>query len=364
MVRIYSIFFILLGYALPSCNARNSSQDVDAQEKISLAAKGDTVLQPGKNIMVVYQDKKDMYWFGSWEDGVYRYDGHHVIHFTTADGLPHHRIEEIKEDKKGNIYFTTGEGISRFDGRYFITLKEISGTESDWKLQPDDLWFKCPTYSGAVYRYDGKILYRLHLPETKTGIDYRLSHPNAPNPYQVYCIYTDSKGSHWFGTAILGVCRYNGKSFDWISEKDVTELHEGPSNGIRSVIEDRHGDFWFNSAYRYAVYDQTTIQSGQYNMSFYSRIKSIGSLDGIQDGELTEYLSIAKDNNKDLWIATYDAGVYRYDGVKVTHFAVQDQANDIKLFSIYHDKQGNLWLGTPENGALKFNGKIFEQFKP
>jgi hypothetical protein len=31
---------------------------------------------------------------------------------------------------------------------------------------------------------------------------------------------------------------------------------------------------------------------------------------------------------------------------------------------MYKDNQGNLWLGTPENGAFKFNGKSFEKFKP
>jgi len=29
---------------------------------------------------------------------------------------------------------------------------------------------------------------------------------------------------------------------------------------------------------------------------------------------------------------------------------------------MYKDNQGDLWLGTPDNGTFKFNGKTFEKF--
>lgn len=205
-------------------------------------------------------------------------------------------------------------------------------------------------FEGKVYRYDGKVLHRLQFPVTKLGPTY--SHPHA-----IYTIYKDSKGNIWFGTAALGACRYNGKSFDWISEEDVTELHNGPSNGVRSIIEDKDGYFWFNSAYRYHVYG-----SDSQKHTFYSREKSIGNLDGNPDSDLWEYLSIARDNNNELWIATYANGVWRYDGKKTAYYPVQSGGEDITLFSIYKDNKGDLWLGSHENGAYKFNGKTFERF--
>ncbi|HEX5625084.1 MAG TPA: hypothetical protein VFX48_03625, partial [Saprospiraceae bacterium] len=68
-------------------------------------AKGDTVKELGNNIMLVYQDTKDNHWFGSWEDGLYHYDGKTLLHFTVKDGLPHPRIEDIREDELGRLYF-------------------------------------------------------------------------------------------------------------------------------------------------------------------------------------------------------------------------------------------------------------------
>ncbi|MBK8954295.1 MAG: hypothetical protein IPM34_01885 [Saprospiraceae bacterium] len=70
------------------------------------------------------------------------------------------------------------------------------------------------------------------------------------------------------------------------------------------------------------------------------------------------------DNNNNLWFVTYRNGVWKYDGTKVTHFAVQQNSLDITLFSIYKDNNGDLWLGTHENGAFKFNGTSFEKFAP
>ena len=341
-----------------------SRQNVSPEAKNAVIAPNtaiavpDTVAALGNNIMTVYQDKKNNYWFGSWQDGLYKYDGKTILHFTTKSGLPHNRVEDIQEDQWGNIYFNTSAGPCKFDGQVFSALQVQE--HGEWKLQPEDLWFKSLQFDGKVYRYDGKVLHELQIPESQLGRDQQLQHPNYPVPYGIYTIYKDSKKNIWFGTAVLGACRYNGQSFDWISEEDVTELHNGPSNGVRSVIEDRDGYFWFNSAYRYKVYGNGNTK----DQTFYSREKSIGNLDGSPDSDLWEYLSIARDNNNELWIATYRNGVWRYDGKSTTHYPVLVEGKEITLFSVYKDNNGSLWLGTHENGAYQFNGKSFERFQP
>lgn len=339
--------FLLLSILslLLSCNGQTSVRPTISDE---LSMEGDTVKELSNNIMIVYQDKKNNYWFGSWEDGLYCYDGKTILHFTPQGGLPHNRIEEIKEDKSGNIYFNTSKGISKFDGKKFSTLS-VANSDSEWKLEPNDLWFRQGWNLGFVYRYDGYSLYKLQYPK----------HPNYSHPCEVYCIYTDSKGNVWFGTNPLGVFRYNGKSVDWITENDVTELHDGPANGVRSIMEDKDGYFWFNTDYRYQMYEDNTDKK-----TFYNREKSIGSLDGKKDGNLNEYISVAKDNNGELWFATYRDGIWRYDGKKIFHYPVKNGTKDITIFSIYKDNSGELWLGTNENGVYKFNGHTFERFKP
>ncbi len=331
---------------LTSCNGQTTKQQV----KTDAIVKGETVAELGKSIMAIYQDRQNVYWFGSWETGVYTYDGNELINYTTKHGLLNNRIDEIKEDTFGNIYFSSANAtsaISKFDGKTFTTLKAVPS--ENWKLEPTDLWFK---YSygntGKVYRYDGTTLFELQFP----------SPPNLSNPFDVYSIYKDRKGNLWFGTNPVGVCRYDGKSFEWITEEDVTEFRNEGANGVRSITEDKNGDFWFNTEFRYSVYDSTTLKSN----NFYTRHKSIGGLDGQKDSNLDEYLSTVKDNTNNLWFVTYLDGVWNYDGTTITHYAVKDKSKQITLFSIYKDNKGDLWLGTHEHGAYKFNGTTFEKF--
>lgn len=347
-MKLKTLIFFYILTLLTSCNGQTSIQKINS----GLFQKGDTVNELGSSIMLVYQDQKNTFWFGSWETGVYRYDGKTLINYTTKHGLSNNRIDEIKEDESGNIYFASihpKPTIVKFDGNKFSTLSPVSG--NDWQLKASDLWFRHSyEFENRVYRYDGNTLYELALPEP----------PNLPNAFGIYSIYRDQKGNIWFGTNPVGVCRYDGKSFEWITEEDVTEFRNEGANGVRSIAEDKNGDFWFNTENRYSIYDSTTLKSSK----FYTRHESIGGLDGKKDSNLDEYLSIVRDNNDDLWFVTYRDGVWKYDGTNLTHYVVQDNSKDITLFSIYKDKHGNLWLGTHENGAFKFNGKTFEKFKP
>jgi ligand-binding sensor domain-containing protein len=346
-MKLTTLLFFSILSILTSCNGQNSNKEKNTDQ----FTKGDTVKELGSSIMVVYQDKKNTYWFGSWETGVYSYDGKTLINYTTKHGLQNNRIDEIIEDKFGNIYFIgchPNSTITKFHGQSFSKI--LATQTNEWKLEANDMWLRNAYQTEKVYRFDGNIFYELILPKP----------PKLTNPYEIYNIYKDKKGNIWFGTNPVGVCRYDGKSFEWITEEDVTEFRNEGANGVRSITEDKNGDFWFNTENRYSVYDSITLKSNK----FYTRHESIGSLDGKNTSGLNEYLSIAKDNNNNLWLATYRSGVWKYDGTIVTHYPVQKDSKDITIFRIYKDNNGCLWLGTHENGAYKFNGNTFEKFKP
>jgi ligand-binding sensor domain-containing protein len=350
-MKLTTLLFIGILSIWTACSGQISHPKEKADPVKELFVKGDTVKEPGSNIMVIYQDKTNTYWFGSWETGVYKYDGNELVNYTTKHGLLNNRIDEIKEDNSGNIYFASANAtssISKFNGKTFTTLKAVPS--ENWKLEATDMWFK---YSygntGKVYRYDGNTLFELQLPTP----------PNLTNPFDVYSIYKDRKGNIWFGTNPVGVCRYDGKSFEWITEEDVTEFRNEGANGVRSITEDKNGDFWFNTENRYSIYDNITLKSN----TFYTRHESIGSLDGKNTRGLNEYLSTVRDNENNLWFVTYRSGVWKYNGTKITHYPVQANSKDITLFSIYKDNDGDLWLGTHENGAYKLYGNKFEKVK-
>lgn len=352
--------FFLAGFSgliFISCFARSNQKEVEIIKQGSPTSMGDTVPRLSDNVMVIYQAENGDYWFGSWEEGLYKYDGKTIIHFSIENGLPDNRVEEIKEDAHGVIYVTTAKGICQYSNTGFTLLHEDSLGLGGWKKSYGDLWFKSPASGGYVYRYDGKVLYKLKLPELPIGEDLIRKNPSASSPYIVYTIYTDKDQNIWFGTAALGALRYDGKKFDWISEEDVNEIHDGPANGVRSIIEDREGFIWFNSAYRYAI-KKASVSGSE---TFYTREKSIGSLNGKNQDSIVEYLSVARDSSDQLWFATYRQGVWRYDGKEVKHYPVMVNGEQIQIFYIYKDPTGSLWLGTHEHGAWKLKGDMFER---
>jgi streptogramin lyase len=329
-------------------------------QKLSVGL-GETVSEMAKDLFHVFQAKDGCHWFASRSEGLFRYDGKTITRFSIKDGLPGDDIDGIQEDKHGNLYFKTDQGISKFDGRSFVTLEPIAAGE--WKNQPNDLWFGGGQDSGVVYRYDGKSLHRLEFPRTNAGDQHHLDFPRSkfPNarfsPYDVYTIFKDSKGNLWFGTAVLGVCRYDGTSFEWIPED---ELRNG-SFGTRSIFEDKDGRFWFtNTRHRYAIHDDSAIGASQW----YKKENGIGDLSGHKHGDYEVFVSSALGDNGVLWMANLDGVVWRFDGKTMTRYPVMENGVQHWIFSIYRDKQGVLWLGTQAHGVYRFNGKSFEKFRP
>ena len=359
MPLVYTLIALYLIAALSACAAgqdanasTTSAQKVNGIDQKAPIATGEIVSELGKSAMYVFQAKNSDYWFGSNDRGVCRFVGKVIVNFTTKDGLCSNRIRGIQEDNSGNVYFTTYEGISKFDGKSFSTL-QVSATSrsTDWKKEPDDLWFVGPPDAGIVFRYDGKLLYSLEFPKTKLGDEHfakmpRSKFPNAIyNPYDVYCILKDSKSNLWFGTTCVGVCRYDGNSFDWLTDKILTEAP------VRSIFEDKKGNYWFT-------------YSGGASLNGRRVVNEFGRMQERAEGTIVEGMSIIDDNNGKLWTAALSAGAFQYDGMQKVSYPIKEGVTSIEAFGIYKDKQGFLWLGTHNGGAYKFNGKAFEKFRP
>lgn len=348
-----------------------------------MAALGEIVSDIGNSCWYVFHDKNNNYWFSTDGNGVCRYDGKTLTRFTTKDGLAHDHIRDIQQHiATGDILITTNGGVSKFDGQQFVTLPitemkppgiPLTPDSPDspgalkhegWLLNADDLWM---TGSGGPRRYDGKTLYQLKFAKTPHADEWYAKYGDVRwNPYDVWTVYNDRRGHMWFGTGGMGVCRFDGQSLDWLYEQHLTDVGGGRWFGFRSIIEDRHGDFWIcNTQFRYKIkpHGLAGQEAGKLN---HTREKGMDLAGSATTENFIYYQSITQDNNGDIWMAPYAGGVWRYDGQKVTHYPMQigDPKEEITMVSIYKDNHGGLWVGTHEHGAYKFNGTTFERFKP
>jgi ligand-binding sensor domain-containing protein len=243
-MKLKKLLFFSILTILISCNGQTKSSTSNSDVLSELIAKGDTVQKLGDHLWYVFQDRRNNYWFGSNGEGVYRYDGKIIVNFTTKDGLSNDSIRQIQEDQFGNIFFSTLNCISKFDGKQFTTLNPVKS--KDWKLEDNDMWFHMLGKKGenGPYRYDGKTLLQLEFPKHYLHDEISTKGINSFfSPYEVYCIYKDRKGAMWFGTSVFGACRFDGQYIKWMYDQDLTITPSGGSFGIRSIFEDKEGVF-------------------------------------------------------------------------------------------------------------------------
>ena len=350
------IFVFLITFS--SCNESNTSKNLKTTDRTSTPGKVVAKLDP--SISAIYQDRKSNYWFGSKENGVFRYNGQVLQQFNREDGLIGNQIRGIQEDRFGNIYIETTEGISQFDGKSFhsLTIDDTSSTVSQWKSGPDDLWFSSGYQRKGPYRFDGKRLYYHEFPKSPLEDSFTEEYPNVSHsPYGIYCIFKDSKGHLWFGTAEMGIYRFDGKTISYLYEKQLTETPNGGAFGIRSIAEDNKGHIWINNtSFKYKIHYDSLLNKNLMPVP-YNRLPGVTS----KGKETQYYLSIIKDDNENLWMLTFNNGVWKNNGTELTHYPVKKGKTDLKLLSMLKDNKGNLWVGTQGSGIYKFYGKAFKK---
>jgi hypothetical protein len=361
-MKKYIIFNIYLLFFLPilmtSCNGQPK------KIKVNLLPVGELVSKLDTKIWNIYQDQEDNYWFGSNGNGIFFYDGKKLKNYTTKDGLIDNTIRGVQGDHLGNIFIETPHGVSKYDGKIFTSLKPIISPDNEWKLEANDLWFKCNGHPNDIYRYDGKSLFELKLPRkdlekafNKRVVGLGFKGMNS-SPYSVFGIDKDKNGNLWVGTIVAGAFRYDGKRFLWVGEKELTTLDDGRVPGVRSMVEDKDGNLWLsNFISRYKIIENDSIVK-------YEQLEGIDKSNELFQTRLPYFNSGLLDKEGNLWMATYTGGVWKYDGKELLNFPVKNEEMEVLLISIYKDNQDVLWLGTDNDGVYKFNGTTFEKFEP
>jgi signal transduction histidine kinase/ligand-binding sensor domain-containing protein len=276
-------------------------------------------------IFSVMQDRRGNMWFGTGE-GVSRYDGKTFTHYTKKEGLYSRAIISIVEDRNGNLWFCGSDGVTKYDGKYFTNYTEKEGL-SDKNVNcciednEGNLWFG--THDYGVNKFDGKTF--THYTD-KEGL----------GDNRVISVTKIKNGSLWFCTE-GGPSEFNGKNFTTI-KKDFGD------NVIYAMQQDKNGFLWFVSidggVYKY---DGKTL--AQYTQN-----------EGLNHNDV---LNVLADKKGDLWFCTFGYGVTKYDGKTFTHYTEKEGLSSNFVMSAYEDRSGNLWFGTYNSGVNLYHGRTF-----
>lgn len=219
----------------------------------------------------------------------------------------------------------------------------------------------------------------------------------AQSDFSPYGLLIDLNNNFWMGTFYQGIAKFDGTSISQLEdpflftalgksldgevffskdpswgistgglisykngfrkEYSLTEMGF-PNNGVRSFIEGDNGEYWFNilsydSEWAEAHFQMAKLSGG--NWSLYSHLNS-----SLPDASFTK-LEFANGN---LYIGTTNNGLLVFDGINTTVYNTSNsniQHNYISSIAIDHD--GIIWIGghpneypVAETGLSKFDG--------
>lgn len=167
----------------------------------------------------------------------------HFTHYSSGDGLSQNTVMSILQDRKGNMWFSTWDGINKFDGHAFKVYKAMPGNgvtlvnnRTDYMYEDKYGFIYLQTYDDQVYRFDPRTETSEHVtvtekPENMPGV--RLVRPLSDGTVWLLAkqegavrIQTDAQ------TGRLALTWYEGRSESF------------PAAHVYDVYEDAGGHEW------------------------------------------------------------------------------------------------------------------------
>lgn len=320
--RIYVLSLILVFCF--SCNGQNKTEPLKADTKSK--NKEVIILQRPKTITRnIIQDRKGNVWIASW-DGIFRYDGKSFTNVTSK--VSSARFFSVLEDRKGGFWFSSvGSGVYYYDGKSFqnFTIKDGLANDKVTEIYEDragNIWFST---EGGASRYDGQSFLNF---TTKDGL----------SSNNVNSIIEDKTGKFWFGTR-GDACIYDGNTFTVLTHKGR------PFKNVRSIIEDKEGNIWLGGNDGLWCYNGSIFIN--YSKSFVGFIyedKTGNIWTSSNNGRTKNFdKDLQIDTNRNPWTLS------RYNKKSLFNNEVlPDQIRTVEgnIFGILEADDGSIWFGT------------------
>ena len=349
-----------------------------------------------------------------------------IQHFSIYNGLVQRTVSDIVQDSKGFIWFSTWNGLNRYDGYTFKNYKAYPGdgctltSNRILRIVPDqqnNIW--CQTYDARVYLFEShqeKFIDILQPFEQKSG-----------ETYIVRKIYALSKGVSWI-VCDHGAFRVDERKLENEDEGAITpytpEIGNLPGRKISRIEQDADGDEWIFTDKSVCIVGQKTISDKTHFTSFcennekmylisskrlaiynqqnkqvqyeeiplnYSRLNCMLSLGkdtigiGTNNGIILFFakskqfrnvemhfnvMRLFEDSHNELWLFSKEQrGIVRYDPLanEQQHYETPTQnMPKAELRSrdvIFEDSQGTLWV-VPHLGCLSYYDREEKELKP
>lgn len=246
-----------------------------------------------------------------------------VEHLTTKDGLSYRVVNHITKDSEGYMWFSTKDGLNRYDGINWIVFKHRPNDETSISSNIVRKVIEAGEGRFLIELKNERLGERWDFFDEKTQTFSRAKIPEVKRIQQL--------SDRWFYTATSEV------NWQWIYDtkkyrlKNLTTSEFQDFNfqdfGGYGLPIDENGKFWYPSL-------------DPCNETLFYSFKLPGSV------PLSDWKRFVTDNHKNIWLTTTKGRVYKFD---VANNAIdQDGEFNLDQFTMrippYLDDDGALWI--------------------
>ncbi len=348
--------------------------------------------------------------------GQYRFDT-----WTTDNGLPQNGIRQITQTPDGYLWFTTFDGIVRFDGVKFTTFdksntKGIINNRFTGIYCDKDGTLYATTMENGVLTILKNGVFSSYTSEQVPGHYIQEILPDKNGELRFFVEDQDRLSKSWYylrdGQFVFNEKLIRGNnSFEYVGKsgakwlitgEKTTEIRNGKTTFYEykaelydfrnEILEDSTGGLWIGGLTLIHLKNGKT-ESFRENAGFPSRAdfhsfreESDGSIwfanggrsgSGVglvryKDGEFSKYgnesgllgtavFDVLKDREGIVWLAT-NKGLSRLRNKVIENIGTKEGLIDPEVYPIYRDSKENVWVGTTKGLSIYKNGK-FEPVK-
>ena len=271
----------------------------------------------------------------------------HVTYYDEEDGLPHSHVTQLLQDQQGLMWFSTWNGLCRYDGYEFRTFKPQAGDGCNMATDRIRMFVQRPDGNFICRIDDDYFLFNTHtyrfcnLPQEGAEDDMNRYRTSMSLKEDKPIVWKDAFRTRWklYADGHLTYQSQDGQT--GTCQLDITL---GKSS---FACTDRQGNLWLLGKY-----------NGIYKLS--------------PDFQRTQRLAIEpkaqvkclfKDSSQRLWVTTkedeavrlYDVNSLRLLGYLGNDGRLHQQYTSFKaaVYCIFEAKDHTLWLGTKPQGIFR-----------
>jgi ligand-binding sensor domain-containing protein/signal transduction histidine kinase len=248
-----------------------------------------------------------------------------VRFYTVNDGLPHNAINDILRDSHGFLWFSTPNGLSRFDGYEFTNYRmdDLPSARVNTLLE---------TRAGDYLAGTSAGLYRFN-PNVKPT-HFTVYQPEDPEAVSIRAVFEDRAGNLWCGT-YPGLYRFD-PSAAGAAAFHFVDLGVRGKRAVNVFAEDGAGNLWMGTDH------------GLFRRNPDGHIEHYWDDDWSVKIQRERVNALLLDRNDTLWAATW-GGLWRITLSTAPGALSAKRVLGLPgslVFSVFESGDGHLWAGT------------------